>query len=276
MIRTLELVTRILVTASGWTFFVISSALLFPVAFVLWAVTLPFDRNLVIQHLFTCWWATLYIWCHPGWRLRIEGRHKLPWHGAAVLVANHQSQVEALIAFALFRPFKPISKAVVRWIPFIGWNMMMNRYIALHRGERKSVAKMAEDCRYWLKRGMPVMMYPEGTRSPDGTIREFKNGAFTLAVEENYPVIPILFDGSRDALPKNSGLLGLRADLHAWVLDPIAPDSPAIAPAGCHARERAALLRDYVRQTMIRELAARRLGGTRDQTSQTQTVANQS
>ncbi len=256
------LAARVVITVLGWTFFFVSSALLFPVAFVLWIVTLSFDRNLVVQHLFTCWWAALYIWCHPGWRLRIEGRDKLPWRGAAVLVANHQSQVDALVAFALFRPFKPVSKTVVQLIPFIGWNMMMNRYITLSRGERKSVAKMADDCRYWLRRGMPVMMYPEGTRSPDGEIKEFKNGAFTLAVEENCPVIPIVIDGTRDALAKNSGLLSLRADVRAWVLDPIRPDSEELAPAGSHPRDRAAALKQRVRETMIRHLASVRSGSS--------------
>ena len=142
------LLARVLLSLFGWTYFLVSSAVLFPIALLIWLVTLPFDRNLVVLHLFTCWWAAMYIWMHPGWRLRIEGREKLPWKGPAVLVANHQSFVDALVAFALYRPFKPVSKAGVRWVPFIGWNMMFNRYIALARGERKSIARMAADCRY--------------------------------------------------------------------------------------------------------------------------------
>jgi 1-acyl-sn-glycerol-3-phosphate acyltransferase len=253
----LVLFARIAVSIAGWLFLWAVGIVLFPIAFVLWLVTLPFDRNLVAQHLFTCWWATLYIWAHPGWRLRIEGRDKLPWTGAAILVANHQSQVDPLVAFALFRPFKPVSKASVRWVPIFGWNMMMNRYITLSRGERKSVAQMAEDCRYWLRRGVPVMIYPEGTRSPDGEIKEFKNGAFTLAAEENCPVFPVVIDGTRSALPKNSALVGLRADIRGRVLDPVFPDSAAANGSG-HVRERAFALRDVVRQRMIDELARMR------------------
>src|SRR5262245_21453394 len=159
------LVARIAVSIAGWIIFWSIGFILFPIAFVLWLVTLPFDRTLLAQHLFTSWWATLYIWLHPGFRLRIDGRDKLPWKGAAIIVANHQSQVDPLVAFALFRPFKPVSKSAVRWIPIFGWNMMMNRYITLARGERKSVARMAEDCRYWLRRGMAVMIYHEGRSS---------------------------------------------------------------------------------------------------------------
>jgi 1-acyl-sn-glycerol-3-phosphate acyltransferase len=258
---TLVFLAQIVATVLGWIFFWVVGVVLFPIALLLWLVTLPFDRNLVAQHLFTCWWATLYVWSHPGWRLRIEGRNKLPWKGPAILVANHQSQVDALVAFALFRPFKPVSKSAVRWVPIFGWNMMMNRYILLSRGERRSVAQMAEDCRYWLRRGMPVMIYPEGTRSPDGEIKEFKNGAFTLAAEENCPVFPLVIDGTRDALPKNSLLVGLRADIRGRVLDPVFPDSVNGNGSG-HIRERAHALRNLVRSRMIDELA--RMRGRRE------------
>jgi 1-acyl-sn-glycerol-3-phosphate acyltransferase len=256
----LHLFARLMATVIGWTLFGFIGIVLFPFAVLIWLVTVAFDRNLLVQHLFTSWWATLYVWIHPGWKLRIVGRHKLPWKGPAVLVANHQSQIDALVAFALFRPFKPISKAVVRWIPIFGWNFMLNRYIALHRGDRASVARMAEDCRYWLRRGVPVMIYPEGTRSPDGEIKEFNKGAFTLAVEENCPVFPIVIDGTACALPRKSGLLGIRADLHARVLDPVSPDSPEVGGPDAHPRGRAVALRDHVRGLMIRELAAMRAG----------------
>ena len=250
------LLARVLISLIGWSYFLVSSALLFPIALLIWLVTLPFDRNLVVLHLFTCWWAAMYIWMHPGWRLRIEGREKLPWKGPAILVANHQSFVDALVAFALFRPFKPVAKAGVRWVPFIGWNMMFNRYIALARGERKSIARMAADCRHWLQRGVPVMIYPEGTRSTDGQIREFKKGAFSLAVEENCPVYPVVITGTPDALSKRGALLGLRASIHARVLDPVYPTAPeSVGPtAKDRPRDRATELRDRVREIMVREL----------------------
>ncbi len=254
----MSFLARLLVSIIGWIILWVVGVLLFPIALLTWLVTLPFDRNLLVQHLFTCWWAALYIYLHPGWRLRVEGREKIPWSGPAIVVANHQSQIDALVAFALYRPFKPVAKSVMLWVPIFGWNMMMNRYITLARGERKSVARMAEDCRYWLRRGVPVMIYPEGTRSPDGEIKEFKNGAFTLAVEENCPVIPVVIEGTRDALPKNSPLLGLRANLRARVLDPILPTTLSGSSASPHPRDRARELRDHVRNLMIHELATMR------------------
>ena len=253
--KPLTWLARVIVSMLGWTYLMVSSAFLFPVALVIWLVTLPFDRNLVVQHLFTCWWAAMYLAVYPGWRLRVEGRSKLPWKGAAIIVANHQSMIDALVVFALYRPFKPVSKRAMQWVPFIGWNMLMNRYIRLARGDRRSIGRMAADCRYWLRRGMPVMIYPEGTRSPDGEIKEFKNGAFTLAVEENCPVYPVVITGTPDALPKHEVWFGLRANMAARVLDPVYPDGQEIAGAASGTRDRIALLRDRVRERMIRELA---------------------
>ncbi len=206
-----------------WLFLVVSCLICFPVALVIWLVTLPFDRNGLILHLFSCFWAQLYFYCNPLWKLRVEGREKIPWRGAAVLVSNHQSLADILVLFGLYRPFKWVSKASVFKVPIIGWNMVLNRYIPLVRGDRRSVLAMMEACRTWLKRGVPIMMFPEGTRSRDGNLLPFKDGAFTLAVEAGCPVIPIALTGTADLLPKHGYLLGTRATCRIQVLEPISP-----------------------------------------------------
>jgi len=100
-----------------------------------------------------------------------------------------------------------------------------------------------------------VMIYPEGTRSRTGEIMEFKNGAFTLAVEENCPVYPIVITGTADALARHGALFGLRASICARVLDPVYPESVERFGVEARARDRAAALRDKVREIMVRELA---------------------
>ena len=256
---TLTWLARLLASALAWTFLMVSSAVLFPVALVVWLVTLPFDRNLVVQHLFTSAWGAMYIYVHPGWKLRIDGRSKLPWRERAIIVVNHLSLIDALVMFALYRPYKPLSKASVQWIPFIGWNLMMNRYVRLARGDRKSLARMGSACRYWLRREMPVLIYPEGQRSADGEIKQFNNGAFTLALEENCPIYPIVLTGTADALPKHSGLIGLQARMWARVLDPIYPAIDDSEDLPTRSRIRVAALREQVRELMIRELARLRV-----------------
>src|SRR5260370_39059413 len=93
-----------------WCFVAITSMILYPIAVVICAVTAPFDRNRVILHRYTCWWAVLYVRCLPGCRLRVEGREKIRPGVPYVLVANHQSMVDIMTLSALAVPFKWVSK----------------------------------------------------------------------------------------------------------------------------------------------------------------------
>jgi 1-acyl-sn-glycerol-3-phosphate acyltransferase len=79
--------------------------------------------------------------------------------------------------------------------------MYMNRYVRLVRGDSASVKEMFDTCRAWLDRGVSIMMFPEGTRSRSGRLLPFKAGAFKLAMESGAPVVPIVLDGTFEALP---------------------------------------------------------------------------
>ena len=106
-----------------------------------------FARRGVILHKFTCFWASLYTWLNPAWRVRIEGREKIRREAAYVIVANHQSLLDILVLFRLFVHFKWVSKVENFRVPFIGWNMSLNRYIKLHRGSSGSVSRMMNACK---------------------------------------------------------------------------------------------------------------------------------
>lgn len=229
-----------------WSFFAVSSAVLFLGALLLWAVTLPFDRNGRVLHLYSCFWAQLYMYANPLWRQRVEGREHLPWRGAAVLVANHESLGDILVLFGLYRPFKWVSKAENFRLPFIGWNMRLNRYVPLVRGDRESIARMMADCQRWLARGVPILMFPEGTRSADGKVKAFKDGAFVLAVKNHCPIIPVVLTGTARTLPKHGLVMETTARCHVRVLPPV---DPAAFHDDVHA------LRDHVRELIIAEKA---------------------
>jgi 1-acyl-sn-glycerol-3-phosphate acyltransferase len=205
-----------------WTYLAASSIALFFVALVIWLVTLPFDRNRTVLHYFTSFWAYHYVWLNPMWSVRIEGRENLRAAGpTAVLVANHQSLGDILILFGLFWPFKWVSKRSVYAVPFIGWNMRLNGYVPLLRGDKQSIGEMMDRCRHWLRRGASIMMFPEGTRSPDGEVKAFKTGAFTIATESGLPIVPIAIEGTRDALPKHGFVLRTRSKIRVRVLPPV-------------------------------------------------------
>jgi 1-acyl-sn-glycerol-3-phosphate acyltransferase len=208
-----------------WVFLAGSSFALFPVAGAIWALSLPFDPRLRLLHAFTCFWASLYTWMNPAWPVRIEGREKIRRDEAYVMVANHQSLLDILVLFRLFVHFKWVSKIENFQIPLIGWNMRLNRYIELRRGERSSVIQMLTQCRATLASGSSVMIFPEGTRSPDGSLRAFKTGAFELAKATGRPILPIVVEGTASALPKRGFVLQGRHRILVRVLDEIPPES---------------------------------------------------
>ena len=235
-----------LLSLAFWAFLVLSSLALFPIALAVWALTAPFDRRGVVLHRFTCFWASLYTWLNPAWPVVVEGREHIRPGVPYVMVSNHQSLVDILVLFRLFRHFKWVSKIENFRVPLIGWNMRLNRYIPLVRGNRDSVVRMMRECEVTLAGGSSVMIFPEGTRSLDGRMRAFKTGAFELALRTRAPILPIALDGTARALPKRGYLLQGQHPILVRVLPEIAPES--------YAGETVDSLCERVRRVIAREL----------------------
>jgi len=122
-----------------------------------------------------------------------------------------------------------VSKVENFRIPFIGWNMRLNRYIELRRGERASIVQMIRECERALAEGNSIMIFPEGTRSPSGRMRSFKPGAFDIALRTHSPIQPIVLQGTAHALPKRGFVLQGRHPISITVLDRIPYESFADA-----------------------------------------------
>jgi 1-acyl-sn-glycerol-3-phosphate acyltransferase len=227
-----------------WAIFVFSMPLCFVGALAVFLVTVPFDWNRRVLHLYSCAWGQIYFWINPTWRLKVFGREKLPWRGPAVLVSNHESLADIMVLFGLFRPFKWVSKQSVFNVPFLGWNMYLNGYVGLVRGNAASVKRMFATCERWLDRGVPVLLFPEGTRSPDGEVKAFKEGAFVLAGKKDVPIFPIVITGTARMLPKHGFVFRGAADCQVHILDPVRPADFNRDPAA---------LKDHVRTLIIAE-----------------------
>ena len=231
-----------------WVFVGLTMPVFFLGALAVFLVTFAFDSRRVALHLYSCFWASCYVYCNPLWRARIEGRHKLPWHGPAVIVANHLSLVDILVLYGLYRPFKWVSKEENFKVPIVGWNMRLNGYVSLSRGDRGSIRGMMARSLELLRRGSPLLIFPEGTRSATGELQSFKMGAFALAKEAGCPLVPVAITGTAESLPKR-GLL-LRKPMRALVevLDPLAPADFPTAEA----------LRDAARAAIAEAVSRRR------------------
>ena len=229
-----------------WAFIVVTSALLFPVAVLVWAVTAPFDRHRRVLHLFTCFWASLYTWCNPLWSVEVRGREKVHRSETYVIVANHLSLLDILLMFRLFTHFTWVSKVENFRVPLIGWNMRLNGYIPLKRGDRESVRRMLAACEQALRDGTSVMMFPEGTRSRTGALQPFKAGAFELALATGRPLLPVLVEGTGSALPKRGFVLQGKHDIRLTVLDPVPVETYAGLDAAALAERTHALFAQHL------------------------------
>jgi 1-acyl-sn-glycerol-3-phosphate acyltransferase len=198
-----------------------SSFILYFGSLLLRFIIFPFDKKRVILNLYTSFWASLYTWIMPIWSVKIIGRHKLDINKQYVFVSNHQSQLDILVLYRLFFPFRWVSKAAVFNLPFIGWNMILNGYIKLKRGDKKSIQKMMTDCENLLDQKCSIFFFPEGTRSKTGLLKPFKPGAFILAQKKKVPIQPIVINNTKDALPKHSLMILGRHEMEVKVLDEI-------------------------------------------------------
>lgn len=215
---------RAVLSVMFWAYLATSVIVLWFWAVWIWLFTLPFDKNKTVLHWYSSWWGYHYVMLWPWWRVTYEGLDKLP-DGPAVLAANHQSMADILVLYGLVHPFKWVSKAEIFKVPFIGWNMRMNDYVRLERGRAASAKKMMAACLTHLKRGASIMIFPEGTRTRDGELRPFKHGAFTMAVDAQVPVVPILVEGTFTVLPPSGWILRGKAAPRVRVLDPIPHDA---------------------------------------------------
>lgn len=231
-----------------WLFVVLSSLPLTVCAFVIWAVTLPFDKRRVVLHRFTCFWASLYTWLNPAWPVTITGRDNIVAGRTYVLVANHLSLLDILVLFRLFKDFKWVSKAEIFKVPGVGWNMSLNKYIPLKRGDKASIAEMMEMSEATLRSGSSVMIFPEGTRSKTGEMRDFKRGAFEMARATDVAIVPIVIQGTSDALPKHGFVLQGKHRISVTVL----PEVPVSVVEAKTTQE----LSDHVRELIAAQIAS--------------------
>ncbi len=187
---------------------------------------------------------------NPTWTLKISGVRIDDPRAPYVVVSNHQSMADIPLISNLPWEMKWVGKIELFRLPLIGWMMHLSRDIPGDRGDRRSGARMLLTALHVLERRCSVIFFPEGTRSPDGRVGRFNDGAFHIAVKAGVSVLPIALDGSRDCLPKHTWRFGPPQTILLKLLPPVSTVglSPEDVPA----------LRDRVRGMIIREVAGMR------------------
>ena len=213
--------SRILVSILLWLYFVISSIILTPIAIFIWLLTVLFDSNLRLLHLFSCFWGAQYIWVVPYWSLKIYDRKKFDNNKHYIIVSNHQSLADTVVIYSLFKHFRWTSKVENFKTPFVGWVLAFNQSIKIYRGANDAYQKFEEQALHALNTGNSIMIFPEGTRSKTGKMGKFKDGAFRLAHDSKSDILPLVIEGTSRAIPKSGWILKGREKMFLKVLDPV-------------------------------------------------------
>lgn len=197
----------------------------FPVTFIIWLLVLPFDKHRTVVHWILIYQSLILSYIIPIWKIKVEGRDKVDKGMTYVVISNHQSILDILLLNSLRLRYKWISKIENMKVPFLGWYLRMADYLTVDRGNPDSKEKMIADAYLCLKKGISVMIFPEGTRSVDREISFFKRGAFQLAISAKTPILPVLIDGTGGILPKHGLIFGGFHKITIRIFDPVMSDS---------------------------------------------------
>lgn len=145
--------------------------------------------------------ARMALWL-AGVRLEVRGGGKLPRGSAVVFMANHQGNCDPPAIFPLLPPVLILAKKEFYRVPILGRAMLARGFIPVDRKDREQAIAAVEQSVAQLKAGKSFLVFPEGTRSPDGRLQPLKKGVFILAIKAGAPIVPISISGSSKIMPK--------------------------------------------------------------------------
>src|SRR5579859_4583228 len=139
-----------------------------------------------------------------GGRIRIKGRERIP-KGACLFVANHTSTVDApAVVGAIPRRVAILLKEALFKYPIAGQAFTLAGFVPVNRSEKESAIASVEKATKSLRAGQSFLIYPEGTRSPDGRLQTFKKGAVVMAIKAGVPIVPVACSGAHRVMRKKS------------------------------------------------------------------------
>ena len=167
---------------------------------VLFACTAPFDKERIVLHKASRVWAMSIFRINPLWKLRVEGKQYLRPGDRYVVTVNHQSMLDIPLMYVLpYLNFKWVAKTDVYKWPLFGIVLRLHGDITVDpKGSVRKTMHFIEAGSERLNNGTSVIIFPEGTRSRDGEIHNFKDGAFMLARHAGAGILPCVIDGGKN------------------------------------------------------------------------------
>ena len=156
------------------------------------------------NYWFICTWARILLWT-CGVKTEANGQENLPSEGSFILMSTHNSHFDIPVLIKeVPRQFRIVAKKVLFKIPIFGWILSAAGYVNVDRGDKKQAFASLDKAAESVTAGMPLLIFPEGTRSPDGLLGPFKKGGFVLATKAKVPIIPVIVEGTFFVLPKTT------------------------------------------------------------------------
>lgn len=181
----------------------------------------------IFSHRFWGYWPGM-IWGRLFYRvffipIHVHGLENIKKGQSYVIAANHQSYWDAFLMYGFLGvKFKWMMKKELGKIPFVGWACYMARHILIDRSSRVSSRESIRKAESVLKDGMSVIIFPEGTRTPDGKMGRFKRGAFLISQELQLPILPVTIDGNYDVMSRHAWNVTWHP-VHMTIHEPIMP-----------------------------------------------------
>ncbi|MDP2922562.1 MAG: lysophospholipid acyltransferase family protein [Candidatus Omnitrophota bacterium] len=233
---------KIIVSIIIWAIDSILTIILYFAMLLATVLLYPFDKKRAVTHMQCFWWSDLVIGLNPYWNVEVNGMDNIDKNRTYIIIANHQSLADIVLAYQIKMQFKWVAKKSLFKVPFVGWSMSLAKHIKLERGNFGSIKKVYREAAHWLRNGVSVLFFPEGTRSKTDEMGDFRNGAFKLAIKERVPILPVVFEGTGTAMPRGSWIFTTKTSAKLRIL-------PAIETAGYKPTD-FAKLRDLARSAL--------------------------
>jgi 1-acyl-sn-glycerol-3-phosphate acyltransferase len=149
-------------------------------------------------------WVRWIFWT-CGISVEADGLENVDPRRPFVLMSNHQSVLDVgALVLTLPVSWRFVAKRELAWIPLFGWAIWLGGHVVINRGRNERAVASLHRAAERIRRGVNVIIFPEGTRSDTGEMRPFKSGGFHLALEAQAPILPATISGSRRLTPKRS------------------------------------------------------------------------
>ena len=164
----------------------------------------PIDRTGNLQFWCARWWCRLIAWSIFA-RITIHGTEHVHADHAYVYMANHSSLIDTPALFAyLPHPFRIMAKRELFYIPFMGWHLWTAGHFPIDRRNARRTVRSIRRVIDGVRAGRSLAVFPEGTRTRDGQLQEFKQGAFKIALKAGVPIVPVAIRGTFTLLPRTT------------------------------------------------------------------------